>query len=321
MKNATSFLRVGLMLGLLGWTALAYPREGVKTAEDRRLPEPGSNSGQEAEPQREPEPAKRAAEPLVLTEADRGRTIEATVGQAIVIRLKGNPTTGFLWAVGPIEGEALEHEGEVAYEGPARALPGAGGTFVARFQAVAAGEATVPMRYARPWEVNQEPAETFGVTVKVAGAAEVPAVRIVNQWRGSQGGRTPGRRVVTDPKSFQAAWKARGRGEPPEVDFTRHTVLLVDMGMRNTGGYAVTISSVERKDGKVVATVHSTAPGPGDMVTQALTSPWCMAEIDVAGKEVEFVEAGPRGAGRRRELPPPGRLWPPPGRLPVPRDR
>ncbi len=306
MKNATLFLRVGVLLGLLGGAVPAYSSEGVKTTEGDRPPEPEANSGHEAEPEREP--AKRAAEPIVLTEADAGRTIEATVGQEIVIRLKGNPTTGFRWAVGPIEGEALEQKGEVAYEGPARALPGAGGTFIARFKAVEQGEATVAMCYARPWDVDHEPAKTFDVTVKVAGAAEVPAVRILNQWQGSQGGRTPGRRVITDPKSFQAAWKARGRGEPPEVDFTRHTVLLVDMGVRNTGGYAVTIQAVERKDGKVVAAVRSTAPGPGDMVTQALTSPWCMAEIDVAGKEVEFVEARPRRADRWRPILPPRRV-------------
>ncbi len=301
MRRLMSLLGAALLLGPTGWLP---PAPG---AEDK----PGDQApAQETAPERVPDP-------IVLTEADAGKTIEAAVGQEVVVRLKGNPTTGFRWDVVPVEGDSVAPKGEVAYEGPGRALPGAGGTFIARFLAVREGEAAVAMRYARPWEKNRDPAETFAVTVKVAGEAEGPAVRILNQWRGSQGGRAPARRVVTDRQTFRALWKARGHGEPPEIDFTEHTVLVVDMGMRNTGGYAVSIRSVELKEGKVVATVQSTAPGPGDMVTQALTSPWCIAEIDVAGKEVEFVDAEPPGAGRWRELLPPGRLpVPPPRGLP-----
>ncbi len=304
MNRRISLLNATLLLILLAGLPLA----GAEQPDDV-----GPAQEAEAQPKRPP---------IVLTEADAGQTIEAAVGQEVVVRLKGNPTTGFRWEVEAVEGEAVEPRGEVAYEPPHTARLGAGGTFVARFQAARQGEATLAMRYVRPWEKDKEPAETFRATVKVAGETEGQAVRIVKQWQGSRGGRTPGRRVIATPQTFRAAWKAPGRGEPPEVDFARHTVLLVDLGMRNTGGYAVTIESVELKEGKVVATVRSTAPGPRDIVTQALTSPWCMAEIDVAGKEVEFVEAErPDGARRPGKLPPrriPRRTL---GRPPRPQDR
>ena len=305
MRSLTSLLGAALLLGPAVWLT---PAAGVE-------PKPG-------DPAPVPEAVPETAQPIVLTEADAGKTIEAAVGQEVVVRLAWNPTTGFRWTVGPVEGDAMVPKGRVAYEPPGRALPGAVGTFVARFLAVREGEASVAMRYVRPWEKDREPAKTFAVTVNVGGEAEGPAVRIVNQWQGSQGGRTPARRVVTDQQSFRALWKARGRGEPPEIDFTQHTVLVVDMGMRNTGGYAVSIQSVALKDGKVVARVQSTAPGPGDIVTQALTSPWSIAEIDVAGKEVEFVDAEPPGGVRRPGRLPPRRLpGPPPGGTPVPQDR
>lgn len=36
---------------------------------------------------------------LVLTDADHNKTVEVAAGQTVLIRLQGNPTTGYAWSV------------------------------------------------------------------------------------------------------------------------------------------------------------------------------------------------------------------------------
>ena len=63
--------------------------------------------------------------------------------------------------------------------------------------------------------------------------------------------------------------------EPPEVDFARDYVVLIDMGQRPTGGYALKLAqpSVAVEEGTATVRVDWIEPPPGAFVTQALTSP------------------------------------------------
>ena len=61
---------------------------------------------------------------------------------------------------------------------------------------------------------------------------------------------------------------------PASVDFDKGRVLLVDMGVRNTGGYSVGVISVDVTDNWVVANVGLVRPGSGCMVTPASSNPW-----------------------------------------------
>lgn len=107
--------------------------------------------------------------PLVLTKADNNKTVSAQVGQTLVIRLKGNPTTGYLWQLTGKTGGALEQVGQIRYvqDKAPKGMVGVGGTYEATFRAVKAGEATVSLACARPWEKDKPPAETFKATVQV----------------------------------------------------------------------------------------------------------------------------------------------------------
>jgi hypothetical protein len=72
--------------------------------------------------------------------------------------------------------------------------------------------------------------------------------------------------------------------KPPAVDFTQYGVLLVAMGQKNTGGYAVDLASGDAKVGNGVlqVSVHWQEPRRGMMVTQALTSPCLLLKIPKA---------------------------------------
>jgi len=60
---------------------------------------------------------------IALTQADSGRTIPAALGDAIRIELPETPTTGFRWAVGPLDPTLLRGDGSFALPSWARAAP------------------------------------------------------------------------------------------------------------------------------------------------------------------------------------------------------
>jgi inhibitor of cysteine peptidase len=113
-------------------------------------------------------PAQRILE---VSQSDDGKTLKPQAGQPIVIRLAGNPSTGYSWRVAAISGSAVQTAGEPAYErGENR--PGAAGAFVFRLSAVKVGKSELKLEYVRPWEKNQRPAKTFSVTFEVSGGGE-----------------------------------------------------------------------------------------------------------------------------------------------------
>lgn len=106
---------------------------------------------------------------VALTVFDNEKTVPVKLGQPVTITLKGNPTTGYLWAVAGLSSNTVEQVGEVEYQrSPAgKGMVGVGGVFVATFKAVKPGKTMVRMEYRRPWEKDTPPAETFAVTLDV----------------------------------------------------------------------------------------------------------------------------------------------------------
>ena len=101
--------------------------------------------------------------PLELTLGDSAKVQRVAVGQKIHVRLAGNITTGYSWAVLRTDGKAVRQEGKVVYK-PAPAKPmvvGSGGVFHATFEAVKLGRSHVWMGYRRPWEKGKEPIRKF----------------------------------------------------------------------------------------------------------------------------------------------------------------
>jgi inhibitor of cysteine peptidase len=100
-----------------------------------------------------------------LREDDAGAVVEMSVGEHVVVKLEGNPTTGFTWEVAQVDRAVLVPSGEPDYESDSDA-EGSGGTYTFRFAAVGRGEAEVVMVYRRTWE-GEEPADTFTFRVLV----------------------------------------------------------------------------------------------------------------------------------------------------------
>jgi hypothetical protein len=105
--------------------------------------------------------------------------------------------------------------------------------------------------------------------------------------------RVPVTAVVSDEAAWIDAWSAitANQTDPPErpaVSLEDHTLVVVTLGERPTGGYDVGISRVDYSPGTAVVHVKVTTPPADGMVTQVVTTPYVIAALDGAGLAVSF---------------------------------
>ena len=103
-----------------------------------------------------------------LTAEDSGSSVEAAVGDEIVITLESNVTTGFAWTlVTEPESEVLDLV-DSEYVAPDTDLVGAGGEEVWTFVATGEGTTAIAMNYQR--SSGETAGEPFDLTVVVKAA-------------------------------------------------------------------------------------------------------------------------------------------------------
>lgn len=165
-----------------------------------------------------------------------------------------------------------------------RALPGLAA--LALLASCAALPPTVEEPVARaPEEERPAPAEDRAPTLP-EGLREIDS--------GPQSAiRVPFTRVIHDPElwlDFWAAHTANRLDAPsaPQIDFDRRHAIVLLLGERSTGGYAVRVSEVVERASRVEVVVEVQRPQPGDMVTQAITSPYFIATLPATSKEIVF---------------------------------
>jgi len=103
----------------------------------------------------------------VITTGDNGKEFTLPKGGVLIVRLPGNPSTGYSWVLNsdptPLALTTTD------YERPKQTPPIAGAprTQQLRFTAEASGTVTIQLAYRRPWEKDVAPLKTFSVTVNV----------------------------------------------------------------------------------------------------------------------------------------------------------
>jgi inhibitor of cysteine peptidase len=102
-----------------------------------------------------------------LGPADNGGHLTLTVGERFTLELRQNPTTGYSWSVVSSGEPVIHQEGQPSYK-PDGEQRGGGGTLSFAFRGAAAGRTELRLVYARPWEKDVAPADTFRLTVDVA---------------------------------------------------------------------------------------------------------------------------------------------------------
>ncbi len=127
----------------------------------------------------------------------------------------------------------------------------------------------------------------------LASALQAP-VTFVTIARGDQSGIDRQREAtVRTAEEWQALWKEHQPDEPPpRLDFSKSIAIGVFLGFRNTGGYSVAITSIERAGDDIVVTWKESRPGPQDITSQVLTFPFHIVRIERLDGKVVFKQAG-----------------------------
>ena len=100
---------------------------------------------------------------IVVTEADNGSSISATVGDSLVIKLPEIPTTGYRWAPQASDAQIVELQTD-EFNAAAGSATGGGGTRVLRYLVKRPGSAHLLFQLARSWEPGS-PKQTFDLQV------------------------------------------------------------------------------------------------------------------------------------------------------------
>lgn len=66
------------------------------------------------------------------------------------------------------------------------------------------------------------------------------------------------------------------------VNFKTNDVVVLYLGQKNTGGYSIDVASVVWEKEVLLITKKETFPAKGEMVTMAITSPYCITIIPKA---------------------------------------
>jgi len=101
---------------------------------------------------------------VLLGPEDRGSSVDVREGDAIVVELPENPTTGYRWAVHRIDPDILSLEASDFISPPGAAM-GASGQRSLLFRVTGHGRADVELRLWRDWEGDDSAIDRYPFTV------------------------------------------------------------------------------------------------------------------------------------------------------------
>lgn len=131
--------------------------------------------------------------------------------------------------------------------------------------------------------------------VKDEGKIE-PLPKFTTIERGYHSGYTEEERlIVRTERTWKKVWNIHTRGRIPkpllpEINFKKEMVIAVFRGKRQTSGYGVEITGIEKEGSEIVVTIRETSPQPGDIVTPVLTQPYHIVKTKRSIRSIQFIE-------------------------------
>jgi len=95
--------------------------------------------------------------------------------------------------------------------------------------------------------------------------------------------------IIKNQTEYENALLKRTSEDIKPVNFEEETIILIDMGARNTGGHAINIESLFDGLDHIRAEVLLTLPGDNCVTTQAITNPFKLIKFK-STKEVLVTE-------------------------------
>ncbi|AWA30651.1 hypothetical protein HYN48_11440 [Flavobacterium magnum] len=124
-------------------------------------------------------------------------------------------------------------------------------------------------------------------TVKTA--AETPLYEVLAE-RSTGGAQIRFYEIISEPNEFKMIKNdpaLKKKIKPTDIDTSNFVILSA--GEKSTGGYSIGVEKVTETSTNIVITVKETAPKPGAMVTESLTTPFTIVKIN-SKKEILFEE-------------------------------
>ena len=106
-----------------------------------------------------------------VDEHNSSDTIHVLPGETIRVKLRSNPSTGFSWALGPIEDGIFDVESAFEADPHREGEAGYGGCEIWKFKAEQSGETDISLCYERPWEDDRPAARIFKLHVVIGAAS------------------------------------------------------------------------------------------------------------------------------------------------------
>jgi inhibitor of cysteine peptidase len=103
---------------------------------------------------------------ILIDQEDNNKTFDAKLGDAIIITLKENPTTGYRWKLGQIDEEIILVEDSKYHIDPGSRI-GGGGARTFTFRMRSPGKTKIHLTLKREWEKEKSPIDEFVVYIQV----------------------------------------------------------------------------------------------------------------------------------------------------------
>jgi uncharacterized protein (DUF885 family) len=86
--------------------------------------------------------------------------------------------------------------------------------------------------------------------------------------------------LISNQTDWQRVWQVVGSDRRiPELNFDTRSAIVVYQGIKPTGGWSILVNKLRRVGQNLIVSVREQKPGPGDITTDALTSPFVVVSI------------------------------------------
>lgn len=120
------------------------------------------------------------------------------------------------------------------------------------------------------------------------------AFRVIDE-NSKSGFQTGMEKFISSEKDWVAIWQERQgnvktKVPHPRIDFDRHVVVVVAMGMKKTTGYSIEITRVVKTKDDIQIFLKKTVPAEDTFPVVKVTSPFVFARMEKPDRPVVFLD-------------------------------
>ncbi|MBI4051065.1 MAG: protease complex subunit PrcB family protein [Elusimicrobia bacterium] len=119
------------------------------------------------------------------------------------------------------------------------------------------------------------------------GKSEVKKMEWAGQFCGEE---KAGAKIIQEQSAWEEIWKSVLNPKAPPVDFKKYFAVIIFLGSRPTGGFAVQFLEPKQEKEKTVVRYRVKTPGKGSFVIQAFTQPYAIRLFPKTSSDIQIQE-------------------------------